>query len=86
MKNLLLILTFLFAIYQVSAQEEKIEIPTNGWNSGGTIQLLFNQSAFNNEWTGGGTPSIAGNLTLNTISITAWTIFPGTINYWPIMD
>src|SRR5680860_369831 len=65
MKNLLLILTFLFAIYQVSAQEEKIEIPTNGWNSGGTIQLLFNQSAFNNEWTGGGTSSIAGNLTLN---------------------
>ena len=65
MKNLFLILIILSATYQVSAQEEKIEIPTNGWNSGGTIQLLFNQSAFNDKWTGGGTSSIAGNLTLN---------------------
>ena len=65
MKNLLLILIIFFATYQVSAQEEIIEAPPNGWVSGGTIQLLFNQSAFNNEWTGGGTSSIAGNLTLN---------------------
>ncbi|HZJ36790.1 MAG TPA: DUF3078 domain-containing protein [Gillisia sp.] len=65
MKNLFLILILLISSYQVSAQEEKIEVPPNGWNSGGTIQLLFNQSAFNDEWTGGGTSSIAGNLTLN---------------------
>lgn len=65
MKNLFLILIILSATYQVSAQQEKIEIPPNGWNSGGTIQLLFNQSAFNDKWTGGGTSSIAGNLTLN---------------------
>ena len=65
MKNLFLFLTILFAGYQVSAQEKKIEIPPNGWNSGGTIQLLFNQSTFNDDWTGGGTSSIAGNLTLN---------------------
>ncbi|MCJ7757773.1 MAG: DUF3078 domain-containing protein, partial [Gillisia sp.] len=65
MKNLFLTLIILSATYQVSAQEEKIEVPANGWNSGGTIQLLFNQSAFNDEWTGGGSSSIAGNLTLN---------------------
>jgi len=65
LKNLFLILILLISSYQVSAQEEKIEVPPNGWNSGGTIQLLFNQSAFNDEWTGGGTSSIAGNLTLN---------------------
>jgi len=65
MKNLFLILILLSATYQVSAQEEKIEVPPNGWNSEGTIQLLFNQAAFNDEWTGGGTSSIAGNLNLN---------------------
>ncbi len=65
MKNLFFFLTIIFATYQVSAQEEKIEVPPNGWNSGGTIQLLFNQSAFNNEWTGGGASSIAGNLKLD---------------------
>ena len=65
MKNLFLILVLLIATNQVSAQEEKNEVPTNGWNSEGTIQLLFNQSAFNNEWKGGGTSSIAGNFNLN---------------------
>jgi len=65
MKNLFLILILLSATYQVSAQEEKIEVPPNGWTSEGTIQLLFNQAAFNDEWTGGGTSSIAGNLNLN---------------------
>jgi len=65
MKNLFLILIVLFTTYQVSAQEETIKVPPNGWISEGTIQLLFNQSAFNDEWTGGGTSSIAGNLSLN---------------------
>ncbi|MCM4155171.1 DUF3078 domain-containing protein [Gramella sp. AN32] len=49
------------------AQEEtsKDSIPPNGWHKEGTLQLLLNQSAFNKEWIGGGTSSIAGNLTFN---------------------
>ena len=49
------------------AQEEtaKDSVPPNGWHKEGNLQLLLNQSAFNKEWTGGGTSSIAGNLTLN---------------------
>lgn len=49
----------------VSAQEEKDSIPPNGWRKEGNVQLLLNQSAFNKEWTGGGTSSIAGNLTVD---------------------
>ena len=45
-------------------EEEKDTIP-NGWTREGNIQLLFNQSAFNKEWTGGGTSSIAGNLSVD---------------------
>lgn len=49
-----------------SQEEEKNDsIPPNGWTKEGNIQLLFNQSAFNKEWTGGGTSSVAGNLTVN---------------------
>lgn len=64
MKKLLLsvfILTGLIA----NAQEEKEEVPPNGWTSEGKFQLLFNQSAFNKEWSGGGTSSVAGNLMLD---------------------
>lgn len=47
----------------LSAQEKK-EAPKEGWKKGGTISLLFNQSAFNN-WLAGGTNSIAGTLNIN---------------------
>ena len=46
-------------------EEKKDSIPPNGWTKEGNIQLLFNQSAFNKEWTGGGTSSIAGNFTVD---------------------
>ncbi|MGA8854502.1 MAG: DUF3078 domain-containing protein [Christiangramia sp.] len=46
-------------------EKEKDSIPPNGWTKEGNVQLLFNQSAFNAEWTGGGTSSIAGNLTVD---------------------
>lgn len=65
MKKLLFVFCFLFLNSFVFAQEEEAEIPPNGWNREGTIQLLFNQSAFNKEWKGGGTSSISGNITLN---------------------
>lgn len=64
------ILLFAFSILcigvaQSQEEKEKDSIPPNGWTREGNIQLLFNQSAFNKEWTGGGTSSIAGNLTVD---------------------
>lgn len=64
MKKLLLSIFFLSG-FIVNAQEEQEETPPNGWNSEGEIQLLFNQSAFNKEWSGGGTSSMAANLILD---------------------
>ncbi|AIG31109.1 DUF3078 domain-containing protein [Flavobacterium psychrophilum] len=44
----------------------KADDTTNaGWKRGGNIVFLFNQSAFNNDWLGGGTANTAGNLGLN---------------------
>ncbi|WP_029037566.1 DUF3078 domain-containing protein [Salinimicrobium xinjiangense] len=64
MKKLLLSAFILFG-FVVNAQEEQDETPPQGWNSEGKFQLLFNQSAFNKEWTGGGTSSMAANLVLD---------------------
>ncbi|MEW7279065.1 DUF3078 domain-containing protein [Aquimarina sp. 2201CG1-2-11] len=36
-----------------------------GWKSKANFSLLFNQSAFNFDWQGGGTSNIAGNTALN---------------------
>jgi hypothetical protein len=78
MKKFLLILAmastrFVFAqateaalLNVTSAAEAKAKDTTNiGWKKAGTISLLFNQSAFNNEWQGGGTSNVAGNFGLN---------------------
>ncbi|APG60943.1 DUF3078 domain-containing protein [Christiangramia salexigens] len=67
MKKLLLIALCLGITGVGYSQQEKKKdsVPPNGWKTEGNVQLLFNQSAFNEEWTGGGTSSIAANLTLN---------------------
>ena len=62
--RLLFLTVFLFSV-TLSAQEDTLPAPPDGWNNEGKIQLLFNQTAFNAEWTGGGTSSIAGNLSLD---------------------
>ncbi|AZQ43052.1 DUF3078 domain-containing protein [Nonlabens ponticola] len=62
MKKLILLL---FVITAVTAQAQDAEEQPQGWSNGGIFQLLFNQSAFNAEWQGGGTSSLAGNLGLN---------------------
>ena len=49
-----------------SAAETKAKDTTNmGWKRGGNFVFLFNQSAFNNEWLGGGTSNMAGNIGIN---------------------
>ena len=57
-------LIFILSGFIVSAQEEE-EVQPEGWSSEGKFQVLFNQSAFNKEWSGGGTSSVAANLMLD---------------------
>lgn len=52
----------LFAQEKEKTKKDSIE---TGWKSKGMLELLFNQSAFNDEWQGGGTSNVAGNFNLN---------------------
>jgi len=60
MKKITLAMLFIAFTGFIFAQEE--EEPQEGWKGSGNFSLLFNQSAFNAEWTGGGTSNIAGNI------------------------
>lgn len=64
MRIFLLTLAFCNLTTSLFAQEKKTtdSIP-QGWKKGGVIAVLFNQSAFNAEWQGGGTSNIAGSIT-----------------------
>ena len=65
MKKVLFSLLVLFTANQVIyAQEEEKEERPDRWIGSGSVSLLFNQAAFNNEWQGGGTSNYAGNLNL----------------------
>lgn len=53
-------------INKTAEAAEKTKDTTNmGWKKAGNFSFLFNQSAFNNEWLGGGTSNMAGNISLN---------------------
>ena len=79
MKKLVLVIAFLSTMSFVNAQETDKEIvekaakaaarindtTKTGWKKFGNISFLFNQAAFNNEWSGGGVSSYAGSLNLN---------------------
>lgn len=61
------IITFLLCATFVHAQKkekEKDSLP-DGWRSIGQTELLFSQSAFSNDWQGGGTNTVAGNFNVN---------------------
>ncbi|OCB77253.1 DUF3078 domain-containing protein [Flavobacterium crassostreae] len=64
MKKTLLTFVLLFALTAVTAQEVATD-STKLWTRKGNISLLFNQSAYNKEWLGGGTSNVAGNFGLN---------------------
>jgi len=61
--TLILIITSTVLFAQEETKEE--EGPKDGWTRAGNISFIFNQSAFNNDWLGGGTSNIAGNLALS---------------------
>lgn len=65
MRNLLLLLLIISVPLTLFSQDEdKKEPPKQGWTKAGDISLLFNQSAFNAEWMGGGTSNYSGNIKL----------------------
>lgn len=65
MKKTLLAVAFLGCFSTAFAQDEEKEKPKDGWTRAGNISFLFNQSAFNAEWLGGGTSNIAGNIAIS---------------------
>ena len=53
-------------INKTSDAEKKAKDTLNmGWKKKGNFTFLFNQSAFNKEWTGGGTSNMSGTFGLN---------------------
>lgn len=62
MKIRFLLPLFIAAPFFMNAQEKEKDTLPDGWRTEGNITLLFNQAAFNHEWTGGGTTNFAGNL------------------------
>lgn len=68
MKVSLLFLVFIssylsFAQKQVPKDSTEVTKPTN-WASWGRASFIFNQSAFNDEWQGGGVTNISGDVSL----------------------
>ena len=64
MKKSLLSIVFILTVLVGSAQEIPKDT-TKLWTKEGNLSLLFNQSAYNRQWLGGGTSNIAGNFGVN---------------------
>ncbi len=64
MKKLLLTFVFILSILSIEAQETEKD-STKLWTKKGNVSILFNQSAYNKQWLGGGTSNVAGNFGLN---------------------
>ena len=64
MKKIILCITLCALPFLGMAQDEEAETPKEGWTKSGNATLLFNQAAFNEEWTGGGTSNYAANASL----------------------
>lgn len=64
MKKTVLSFVFLLVLVSVYAQETSNDT-IKLWTKKGNISLLFNQTAFNDKWLGGGTSNLAGNFGLN---------------------
>lgn len=64
-KKLLLAILIAAPLTLFAQEEKQKDSVVNGWKTKGTVSLLFNQAAFNHEWTGGGTTNFSGNIKLN---------------------
>lgn len=63
MKKTALVLLVVFISF-IGYTQEETEEQKEGWSKSGTLSFLLNQTAFNAEWTGGGTSNFAGNINL----------------------
>lgn len=63
-RSLTAILLFFIPLISFAQKEQTKDTVQNGWKKEGTVSLLFNQAAFNKEWTGGGTTNYSANLKL----------------------
>lgn len=63
-KTLLFTLIFCAPLFLIAQEDDTKEPPKQGWTGSGEFSLLFNQAAFNAEWTGGGTTNYSGNIKL----------------------
>jgi len=59
-----LVIALMLTVSFAFAQDKKEEVK-DGWKKGGNVAITFNQSAFNNEWTGGGIGNLAANVLVN---------------------
>jgi hypothetical protein len=64
MKKSLPSIVFILAVLIGNAQETPKDT-TKVWKKKGNLSLLFNQSAYNKQWLGGGTSNMAGNFGIN---------------------
>lgn len=64
---IVIIICLISCASRLTAQEDENQEPLQGWKDEAKIQLLFNQSAYNKEWTGGEISNVAGNITLDYI-------------------
>jgi hypothetical protein len=64
MKKSLFSIVFILAVLVGNAQEMPKDT-TKLWTKKGNLSLLFNQSAYNQQWLGGGTSNMAGNFGIN---------------------
>jgi hypothetical protein len=64
MKKSLPSIVFILAVLIGNAQETPKDT-TKLWTKKGNLSLLFNQSAYNKQWLGGGTSNMAGNFGIN---------------------
>jgi hypothetical protein len=62
MKKLVLAITLMFTVTLFAQDKEEVK---DGWTKGGNFSLTFNQSAFNNDWTGGGVSNLMVNGLIN---------------------
>lgn len=65
MKKILFFGLFAMATFTTFAQQTNEKEKDSAWTTAGNATLLFNQSAFNADWLGGGTSNVAGNLSIS---------------------
>jgi len=62
---LVILLLATSSILSAQTKTKKKDSLPDGWKSKGLAELLFSQSAFSDNWQGGGTSNVAGNFNVN---------------------